>query len=92
MVKLAVIADDLTGALDTGIKFSKRGINTRVFTRLPLPFNEISGDTEGIIIDTETRHKSSKAAGGSSSNWFLPVRSKAYIVFIRKPIRLSEVM
>ena len=64
MVKLAVIADDLTGALDTGIKFSKRGISTRVFTSLPLPFNEISGDTEAMIIDTETRHKSSKAAGG----------------------------
>lgn len=56
MVKLAVIADDLTGALDTGIKFSMKGIRTQVFTDIPLPFEEISGDTEAVIIDTESRH------------------------------------
>ncbi len=56
MVKLAVIADDLTGALDTGIKFSMKGIRTQVFTGNPIPFQEISKDTEAIIIDTETRH------------------------------------
>ena len=56
MVKLAVIADDLTGALDTGIKFSMKGIRTQVFTDIPVPFEKISGDTEAVIIDTESRH------------------------------------
>ena len=63
MVKLAVIADDLTGALDTGIKFSQRGIHTQVFTRTPVPFQDISEDTEAIVIDTETRHRDKDTAG-----------------------------
>ncbi len=28
MLKLLVIADDFTGALDTGVQFSKQGIQT----------------------------------------------------------------
>ena len=31
MVKLLIIADDFTGALDTGIQFAKKGIETQVF-------------------------------------------------------------
>ena len=30
MVKILIIADDFTGALDTGISFSQKGIFTRV--------------------------------------------------------------
>ena len=62
MVKLAILADDLTGSLDTGIKFSKRGIRTRVFITREIPFEELSEDTECIVIDTETRHTSKEEA------------------------------
>ena len=37
MVKLLIIADDFTGALDTGVQFAARGAATRVITDLPLP-------------------------------------------------------
>ena len=30
MVKLLIIADDFTGALDTGVQFAARGAKTRV--------------------------------------------------------------
>ena len=30
MIKLLVIADDFTGALDTGVQFSEKGIEIRV--------------------------------------------------------------
>lgn len=30
MIKLVIIADDLTGALDTGVQFSKKNISTIV--------------------------------------------------------------
>ena len=33
MVKLLIIADDFTGALDTGIQFVNKGIATQVFTK-----------------------------------------------------------
>ena len=32
MLKLLVIADDFTGALDTGVQFSRQGIQTLVST------------------------------------------------------------
>lgn len=32
MVKLLIIADDFTGALDTGVQFAARGAVTRVIT------------------------------------------------------------
>ena len=33
MPRLLIIADDLTGALDTGVKFSEAGLSTMVSTR-----------------------------------------------------------
>ena len=32
MIKLLIISDDFTGALDTGVKFSAAGARTRVST------------------------------------------------------------
>ena len=57
MVKLLLIADDFTGALDTGIQFAKYGAATRMLTS-----SEIDEDlwqnkiTEVLVVDTETRH------------------------------------
>ncbi|MBQ9708984.1 MAG: four-carbon acid sugar kinase family protein [Firmicutes bacterium] len=58
MIKLAVIADDFTGALDTGIKFGQSGARTRMFIGTGIDFDKLSEDCEVIIVDTETRHLS----------------------------------
>ncbi len=63
MVKLAIIADDLTGSLDTGIKFAKEGISTQIFLHRTISFDAIKMDTEVIVIDTETRHLTAREAG-----------------------------
>ena len=55
MVKLLIIADDFTGALDTGIQFKKYGICTQVFTKTRIEDNEINPDTEVLVIDSESR-------------------------------------
>ncbi len=58
MIKLLVIADDLTGALDAGVHFAERGITTEVN---PV-FNETrkgiqpDGSVEVVVINTESRH------------------------------------
>ena len=69
MYTLLVLADDLTGALDTGVQFSKKGIPTQVYPgpggtggpergKAPLPAR-----AEGaLVINTATRHCSSAAA------------------------------
>ena len=60
-VKLLVIADDLTGALDTGVQFAKAGIIPRVITdvRKGLPR---SAETQVFVLNTETRHLSAADA------------------------------
>ena len=63
MVKLLLIADDFTGALDTGIQFAKYGAATRMLTS-----SEIDEDlwqnkiTEVLVVDTETRHLNAREA------------------------------
>ena len=56
MLRLAIIADDLTGALDTGIKFSKMGIGCQVITGNGFFAEDIDHSKEILVIDTETRH------------------------------------
>lgn len=55
MVKMLIIADDFTGALDTGIQFAKRGIRTQVFTNSRIKEEELNPDTEVLVVDTESR-------------------------------------
>lgn len=55
MIKLLVLADDLTGAMDTSIQFSKQGISTLV-TIEPTLKNVQVHDAEVVTVDMETRH------------------------------------
>lgn len=55
MVKLLIIADDFTGALDTAVQFVKKGIETQVFTGDRLERNSISETTQVLVVDSETR-------------------------------------
>lgn len=62
MVKLLIIADDFTGALDTGVQFAKRGICTQVFTYQKLEDGDIKPDTEVLVVDAESRPMPMEAA------------------------------
>ncbi|MDO4313650.1 MAG: four-carbon acid sugar kinase family protein [Eubacteriales bacterium] len=62
MVRLLIIADDFTGALDTGIQFKKRGICTQVFTKQMLEAEDINPETEVLVVDTETRPAAKETA------------------------------
>ena len=53
---LLILADDLTGALDTGIQFVKRGVNTRVIFDPSYPLENVDGQVEVLVVDTESRH------------------------------------
>lgn len=56
MVKLVIIADDLTGALDTGVQFSKKNMSAVVTTDLNFNFEDICKEADVVVIDTESRH------------------------------------
>lgn len=62
MVKLLIIADDFTGALDTGVQFAGRGAETLVVTNLKYEFQNIDPKVDVLVMVTETRHLKAKQA------------------------------
>lgn len=54
MVRLLIIADDFTGALDTGVQFATRGATTRVVTNADYDFKQ--ADAEVLVMVAESRH------------------------------------
>lgn len=61
MIQLLIIADDFTGALDTGVPFASKGIKTKVTINKPEAspeaiFTNLSPDIQILVIDAETRH------------------------------------
>jgi len=63
MIKLVVIADDFTGALDTGVQFAGKGISTKIINERTITKERLEHiHTEVLVIDTETRHVSQDAA------------------------------
>ena len=55
MPSLLIIADDFTGALDTGVQFSARGAKTKVITDLEYDFS-LADSLDVLVFDSETRH------------------------------------
>ena len=62
MIKLVIIADDLTGALDTGVQFTKKNMSVVVTQNLELDFEKNFSDRDVVVIDTESRHISKEEA------------------------------
>ncbi|HZJ56614.1 MAG TPA: four-carbon acid sugar kinase family protein [Clostridia bacterium] len=62
MVRLLIIADDFTGALDTGVQFSKMGISTQVFLYDDVDWGNIEKHVQVMVVDTQSRHLSSHEA------------------------------
>ena len=56
MVKLLIIADDFTGALDTGVQFSAHGAVTSVITDPAFDFTKVDSSIQVLVMDAETRH------------------------------------
>lgn len=65
MVRLLMIADDFTGALDSGVQFAARGAKTYVVTDPAYDFTQAEKDIQVLVLDAETRHLTPKAAYGA---------------------------
>lgn len=60
-MKLLMIADDFTGALDAGVQFAKKGFSTKVLVySKDMSFQ--AEDADVLVVDAETRHKKSLEA------------------------------
>ncbi|CAB1239519.1 Four-carbon acid sugar kinase family protein [Ruminococcaceae bacterium BL-6] len=60
MILLLIIADDFTGALDTGVQFAARGVRTRVVVGPKVNF--AAAQAEVLVVNTETRHLTTRQA------------------------------
>ncbi len=54
MLLLLILADDFTGALDTGVQSAAGGFPTRVVVGEQVDF--AANDAAVLVVDTETRH------------------------------------
>ncbi|MBR2672776.1 MAG: four-carbon acid sugar kinase family protein [Oscillospiraceae bacterium] len=62
MDRFLIIADDFTGALDTGVQFAKTGAKVLVSVNWNCDLSSVSSDSEVIVLDAETRHLNFEAA------------------------------
>lgn len=63
MIKLLVISDDFTGALDTGVQFAGKGMKTKVLSYLPENKEALNQlQTQVLVIDAQTRHLDGREA------------------------------
>ncbi|WP_404330305.1 four-carbon acid sugar kinase family protein [Mesobacillus maritimus] len=56
MITVLIMADDFTGALDTGVQFSNYGVNTVVTSDLEFEFSETTDQIDVLVFNTETRY------------------------------------
>ena len=62
MLTLLIIADDFTGALDTGVQFAASGAVTRVVTDIHYDYSQVDEKVRVLVMDAETRPLESKEA------------------------------
>lgn len=84
MIQLLVIADDFTGALDTGVQFVRQGYSTIVTLNLDTDFSELSNNYQVIVIDTESRHLSAEESKSIVSNLVLRAKNFGINLFYKK--------
>lgn len=58
MLDFLILADDFTGALDTGVQFSSKNINTLVTSNTNIDELDIDESVKVLVIDTESRYLS----------------------------------
>lgn len=60
--KLLIIADDLTGTLDTGVQFAKQGITVSVVIDPEFLSGTITADSEVLAVNSSSRHLTARQA------------------------------
>jgi len=59
--KILIVADDLTGAVDTGVQFSSKNLKTIVITS-PESLRKSLKECDVLVVDTESRYDDKKTA------------------------------
>ena len=77
MRQIAIIADDITGASDSGVQFARKGFKTQVIFDTEHLSDEMQ-DIEVIVLDTDSRSVSGKIAYEQSKEAAIQVRQLGF--------------
>lgn len=84
MKQIVIIADDLTGACDTGVKFSQNGLKTKVLVS-PNSASILNTDPVPVVsINTDTRSVSPETAAGVVETLASQLRSQGDYFYYKK--------
>lgn len=86
MAELLIIADDLTGAIETGVQLAKQGISTKVVLNSNADLQDIYSETEAsvLVINTESRHIHPMEAAESVRNVVVKAQAAGVKRFYKK--------
>ena len=84
MIQLLIVADDFTGALDTGVQLAKQGCRTSVTTRYPPDFSQIPEHTQVLVADTQSRHLPPEEAYIRTYRWFEAAKGLGRVLLYKK--------
>jgi uncharacterized protein YgbK (DUF1537 family) len=82
--RLLVIADDLTGALDTGVQFANAGVRTIVVPYARLAEALRRSETPVLVVDTQSRHLPPRRAGSRVAACVRAARARGIGRFYKK--------
>lgn len=84
MVKLLLIADDFTGALDSSIFFATRGAPTAVQFRPHFSWEAVARDTEVLVVNSASRHLPPEQAASCVRELVLEARRRGIDLIFKK--------
>jgi uncharacterized protein YgbK (DUF1537 family) len=80
-----IIADDLTGASDTGVQYKRRGLRTLISAEIDLDqINTLSDEFDVISINADTRAKFPQDAYNMTYNLVKHIKNKEYKYIYKK--------
>lgn len=82
--RIGILADDLTGASDTGLQFRQAGLRTWVVTRLPRGLDPMPDEIEVLSINTASRHLSGRQASERARDALAWLKSQGCRSFYKK--------
>lgn len=84
MTTLLILADDLTGALDTGVQIAQLQVNTQVRLYAGPDTLRSAEEAEVLVIDTESRHLPRNGRPSWSPAWCERPRRRACPISIKR--------
>lgn len=86
MTELLIIADDLTGAIDTGVQLAKQHIQTHVIPQPEIDYEKLfeNEKTTVLVVNTESRHIAPEEATLRLKNVMVKARKAGISRFFKK--------